>query len=304
MFKPFEKLKQSLKKTRQNIVGKITQVVSRRKIDDELLEEIEEILIEADIGVKATMKLIETLKEKAKEHKLTEGEQVVSLLKEEIASLLARPDGASSPPEDKKPVVWLIVGVNGTGKTTTIGKLATRFSAEGKKVIIAACDTFRAAAVDQIAIWAERSNVDIVKSSEGSDPAAVAYDAAKAAEARGADILLIDTAGRLHTKSNLMEELKKIKRVTHKALPDSPIYSKLIVDGSSGQNVISQVNIFNEAVGCDGIIITKLDGTAKGGIIVAVAEELGIPVDYIGLGEGIDDLQPFDPKQFTEALFS
>jgi fused signal recognition particle receptor len=299
MINSFEKLKRSLARTRQNLLGKISQVVSRRKIDDELLEEIEEILIEADVGVKATVKLIENLKEKAKERKLTEGEQVISLLQEEIASILIRVSE-----NDKRPVVWLIVGVNGGGKTTTIGKLATRFSSEGKKVVIAACDTFRAAAIDQIAIWAERSNVDIIKSSEGSDPAAVAFDAAKAAAARSADILLVDTAGRIHTKLNLMEELKKIKRVTARALPNCPIYSKLIIDGSTGQNAISQVQVFTEAVACNGIIVTKLDGTAKGGVIIAVAEELGLPVDFIGLGEGIDDLQPFDPKQFAEALLT
>ena len=304
MINSFEKLKRSLAKTKQNLLGKITRVVSRRKIDDELLEEIEEILIEADVGVKATMKLIENLKEKAKERKLTEGEQVISLLQEEIASILIREGAPTVSENDKRPVVWLIVGVNGGGKTTTIGKLATRFSSEGKKVVIAACDTFRAAAIDQIAIWAERSGVDIIRSAEGSDPAAVAFDAAKAAAARSADILLVDTAGRIHTKSNLMEELKKIRRVTAKALPNCPIYSKLIIDGSTGQNAISQVQVFTEAVGCNGIIVTKLDGTAKGGVIIAIAEELGLPVDFIGLGEGIDDLQPFDPKQFAEALLT
>jgi len=303
MFTPFEKLKESLARTKQNIVGRLKSVVSRRRVDEELLDEIEQILIESDIGVKASMRLIENLNQKAQQHNLTEGEQVINLLRDEIAAILKRKESSRFKEEDKKPVVWLIVGVNGTGKTTTIGKLATRFSSEGKKVIIAACDTFRAAAVDQIAIWAERSQVSIVKSTEGSDPAAVAYDAARAAEARAADILLIDTAGRLHTKSNLMEELKKIKRVVAKALPDSPIYSKLIIDGSTGQNALSQVELFTKAVGCDGIIITKLDGTAKGGIIVAVAEELGVPVDFIGLGEKIDDLQAFDPDQFAEALF-
>ncbi len=303
MFSPFEKLKRSLSKTKDNLLGKISQVVLRRKIDDDLLDEIEEILIEADVGVPATMRLIENVKQRAREQNLTEGEDVIRLLKDEISEILLRKSSPLPGKSDVKPVIWLIVGVNGVGKTTTIGKLATTFSSEGKKVIIAACDTFRAAAIEQIAIWAERSNVDIIKSQSGSDPASVAFDAARAAVARSADILLVDTAGRLHTKSNLMEELKKIKRVVNKAAPDSPVYSKLIIDGSTGQNAISQVKVFTDAVGCDGIIVTKLDGTAKGGVMIAVAEELGVPVDFIGLGEGIDDLQKFDAKQFAEALF-
>lgn len=304
MINSFEKLKQSLSRTKHNIFGKISRVVSRRKINDELLEEIEEILIGADVGVKATTRLIENIKQKAQEKKLTEGEDIIALLQEEIAMILTRKEQSlSSSNSENRPVVWLIVGINGGGKTTTIGKLATMFSSENKKVVIAACDTFRAAAIDQIAIWAERSNVDIIKSTEGSDPAAIAYDAAKAAAARSADILLVDTAGRLHTKSNLMEELKKIRRVTAKALPDSPIYSKLIIDGSTGQNAIAQAQVFTDTVGCNGIIVTKLDGTAKGGAIIAVVEELGLPVDFIGLGEGINDLQPFDPQQYARALF-
>ncbi len=303
MLGSFEKLKRSLTKTKDNLLGKISRVVMRRKIDDDLLDDIEEILIEADVGVAAATRLIETVRAKAAEQRLTKGEDILVLLKEEIAEILLRQSSPLFNGSDKKPVVWLIIGVNGVGKTTTIGKLATNFSADNKKVIIAACDTFRAAAIDQIAIWAERSKVDIVKSQTGSDPASVAFDAAKAAVARGADLLLVDTAGRLHTKANLMEELKKIKRVVSKAIPDAAIYSKLIIDGSTGQNAISQVKVFTEAVGCDGIIITKLDGTAKGGVIIAVAEELGVPVDFIGLGEGIDDLQRFDAKQFAEALF-
>ncbi|UCE24881.1 MAG: signal recognition particle-docking protein FtsY [Candidatus Zixiibacteriota bacterium] len=301
---PFEKLKRSLTKTKDNLLGKISQVVLRRKIDDDLLDEIEEILIEGDVGVAATTRLIESVKARAAEQKLSEGEDVIALLKQEITEILSRKDSPLFHDSDKKPVVWLIVGVNGVGKTTTIGKLATTFANEGRKAIIAACDTFRAAAIEQITIWAERSNVDIVKSQSGSDPASVAFDAAKAAVARDADILLVDTAGRLHTKSNLMEELKKIKRVVAKAIPDAAIYSKLIIDGSTGQNAISQVQVFTEAVGCDGIIVTKLDGTAKGGVMIAVAQELGVPVDFIGLGERLDDLQRFDAGQFTEALFT
>ncbi len=300
----FDKLKKSLSKTKENIFGKISDVVRRRKIDEDLLEEIEEILIGADVGVQATMRLIDTLRINAKEKKLTEGEDLINLLKDEIALILSREDSTLFPETNSKPVIWLIIGVNGVGKTTTIGKLATKLSSEGKKVMIAACDTFRAAAIDQIAIWAERSNVDIIKTEVGSDPASVAFDAASSAKARDVDILLIDTAGRLHTKSHLMDELKKIRRVVEKAVPEASIYSKLIIDSSTGQNAIPQVKVFSEAVGCDGIIVTKLDGTAKGGVMIAVAEELGVPVDYIGIGEGIDDLQRFNSKEFSEALFS
>lgn len=303
-FGAFDKLKNSLSKTKDRIVGQISQVVRRRKLDDDLLEEIEEILIEADLGVAATTRLIDQIKEKARQRRLTEGEAVIALLQEEIVAILRRSDAPLFVETDPKPVVWLIVGVNGVGKTTTIGKLATYFSREGKKVSIAACDTFRAAAIDQIAIWAERSNVDIIKSQEGSDPASVAFDAARAAAARGTDVLLVDTAGRLHTKANLMEELKKIRRVIIKAVPEAKIYTRLILDGSTGQNAVSQVKVFTDAVGCDGIIVTKLDGTAKGGVMIAVAEELNVPVDFIGLGEGIDDIQRFDPVKYAEALFA
>lgn len=303
MLGSFDKLKKSLTKTKDNLLGKISGVVSRRKIDDDLLEEIEEILIEADVGVPATMRLIDNLKETARERKLTEGEAVMDLLKEEIAAILAGQNGQVTEEPAGKPVIWLITGVNGVGKTTTIGKLATLFAGEGKKVMIAACDTFRAAAIDQIGIWAERSGVDIIRSQEHADPASVAFDAASAARSRQVDLLLIDTAGRLHTKSNLMEELKKIRRVVQKAAPEATILAKLIIDGNTGQNAVSQVKTFTEAVGCDGIIITKLDGTAKGGVVIAVAEELGVPVDFIGLGEKIDDIQRFDSRQFAEALF-
>ncbi|HUV31137.1 MAG TPA: signal recognition particle-docking protein FtsY [Acidobacteriota bacterium] len=300
----FEKLRESLSRTKENIFGKISRVVSRRRLDDDLLEDIEEILIEADVGVRTTRQLIEQVRQSARERRLTDGESAVALLKENIAAILSRENGALFHESDPKPVVWLITGVNGVGKTTTIGKLATRFASEGKKVIIGACDTFRAAAIDQVAIWAERSRVELVRAQEGTDPGAVAFDAASAARARGADLLLIDTAGRLHTKSNLMEELRKIRRVIQKAAPEAAIYNKLIIDGNTGQNALTQVGVFTEAVGCDGLIITKLDGTAKGGVVIAVAEELGVQVDFIGIGEAIDDLQRFDSKQFAEALFT
>jgi fused signal recognition particle receptor len=298
----FDKLKKSLSRTTEAIVEKITRVVTGRKIDQQLIDELEEILIEADVGVPATMRLIERVQSAAREQKVTEGDQVIGLLKEEIAAILARPE---QPGKDTGGLsVWLITGVNGVGKTTTIGKLATYFASQKKKVMIAACDTFRAAAIDQISIWAERSGVEIIRSLEGADPASVAHDAAAAARARGVDILLVDTAGRLHTKTHLMEELKKIRRVVERAAPDARILSKLIIDGNTGQNAVTQARVFTEAVGCDGIIITKLDGTAKGGVVIAVSQELGAPVEFIGLGEGIDDLQPFEPKAFAEALFT
>ena len=304
MFSAFDKLKKSLSRTKDNLFGKIAQVVGGRKIDDDLLDEIEEILIEADVGVAATTRLTDSLRAKARENKATESDDVMALLKTEIADILSRQNHDLFPADAVKPVVWLITGVNGVGKTTTIGKLATRFAGEGKKVMIGACDTFRAAAIDQVGIWAQRSGVEMIRSQENADPAAVAFDAASAARARGADLLLIDTAGRLHTKSNLMEELKKIKRVVHKAVPGATVLSKLIIDGNTGQNALSQVRVFSDAVGCDGLIVTKLDGTAKGGVVIAVAAELGVPVDFVGLGEGIDDLQPFDARQFAEALFT
>lgn len=302
MFGSFQKLRDSLSKTKDNLIGKIAKVVTRRRIDDELLDEIEEILIEADVGVKATSRLIDAVQTKARQQGASDGEDVMRLLKEEISSILGRREGELFPASYEKPLVWLITGVNGVGKTTTIGKLATLFARDGKKVMIGACDTFRAAAIDQVAIWAERSGVDIIRSQESADPASVAFDAASAARARGIDLLLIDTAGRLHTKSNLMEELSKIRRVVQKAVPNATIQSKLIIDGNTGQNAISQVRVFTEAVGCDGLIVTKLDGTAKGGVVIAVAEELGVPVDFVGLGEKIDDIQRFDPQEFAKAL--
>lgn len=303
-FNPLKKLSDSLTKTRDTLFGKLSQVVSRRKIDDDLLDDLEETLIEADVGLKATMRLIEAVKEKARERRLTEGDAVLELVREEISTILNREQQPLISESDPRPVIWLIVGVNGVGKTTTIGKIATYFAARDKKVMIGACDTFRAAAIDQVAIWAERSKVEMIRSQSGADPAAVAFDAASAARARQADLLLIDTAGRLHTKANLMEELKKIRRVVEKAAPGASVYSKLILDGTTGQNALSQVDVFTDAVGCDGLIITKLDGTAKGGVIIAIAEELNVPVDFVGLGEGLDDLQAFDPRQFAEALLN
>ncbi len=302
MFSGLKKLKESLSKTRDSILGRIGQIVSGRKLDDELIGEIEESLLKADIGVVATEKIIEKLRQSAVEARATDSDCVFRILKNEIREILESGRKLSFD-DGKKPSVWLVTGVNGAGKTTTVGKLAHYFKNNGKNVMIAACDTFRAAAVEQLEIWAQRSGVSFVKAQSGADPASVAFDAASSAKMKGVDYLLVDTAGRLHTKMNLMEELKKIRRVTEKVVPSEQIFSKLIIDGATGQNALSQVKVFTEAVGCDGLIVTKLDGTARGGIIVAIAQELSIPVDFIGIGESIEDLQPFEAESFVEALF-
>jgi fused signal recognition particle receptor len=297
------KLKDSLSKTRDNLFGKIGRAIKGRRIDDDLLDEIEEILLKADLGVAATEKIIAHLREESRSLSLTDNDGVFELLKKEMTNILERNRKQAASSSGSGPEVWLITGVNGTGKTTTIGKLARYFKNDGKAVMIAACDTFRAAAVEQLKIWAERSGVEFIQAHTGADPAATAFDAASAAKARGTDVLLIDTAGRLHTRANLMDELRKIRRVTEKVISPDRIFSKLIIDGTTGQNALTQVRVFADAVGCDGIIVTKLDGTAKGGIIVAIAEDLAVPVDFIGIGEGIEDLQPFDAAEYVEALF-
>jgi fused signal recognition particle receptor len=296
--------KQGLAKTKENIVGKVRQAVGMAaKVDDELLYKIEEILIQGDVGVSASMKIIENLKEQVARDNIKDTDEILDAIKAEIA-LIIKTDRDPLALSDTNPTVWLIMGVNGTGKTTSVGKLARFFSQNGKSVMIAACDTFRAAAVDQLAIWADRSGVDFIRAKDGSDPAAVAFDAASSAKSKNTDILLIDTAGRLHTKAHLMEELKKIRRVLLKVVPEENIKPKLVLDGTTGQNALSQVKVFTDAVGsCDGLIVTKLDGTAKGGVVIAIAEEMSVPIDFIGLGEQIDDLKPFDPESYVEALF-
>ncbi len=304
MISKLRKLKESLTKTRDSIFGKISQVFTGRKIDDDLLDELEELLLKSDIGVSATEKIVENLRETAAREKTAENEDVVSLLKTDISGILQKNKRDIVFDPASRPMVWLITGVNGSGKTTTVGKLAHYFKKTGRKVMIAACDTFRAAAVEQLEIWAERSGVDIIRAQTGADPAAIAFDAVSAAKSRGVDILLIDTAGRLHTKANLMEELKKIRRVAEKVVPAKQIQAHLVIDGNTGQNALSQVKIFMEAVGCDGLVVTKLDGTAKGGVIVAISEELSVPVEFIGIGEAIEDLQLFDADSYAEALFN
>ncbi len=297
----FTKLKSGLSKTRQLLTTDINQLfVSGKGIDDTLFEELEELLITSDLGMEVTLDMMGRIRKKAKS--LSTADELKQVLKNELIALFPVP---SESPETtyRKPRVIMVVGVNGTGKTTTIGKLAMKFTSEGKKVLIAAADTFRAAAVEQLEIWARRANADIVKHKEGADPAAVAYDSMEAALARGVDIVLIDTAGRLHTQKNLMEELKKIKRSIQKKLAQAPHEVLMVLDATTGQNAISQARLFNEAVELTQIALTKLDGTAKGGIVAAIAGNMTLPIRYIGVGEQIDDLQDFDPTLFINALF-
>ncbi|MDQ7787988.1 MAG: signal recognition particle-docking protein FtsY [Thermodesulfovibrionales bacterium] len=298
----FDRLKEGLTKTRQGFVDKVETIFTGRKIDEVALEEFEETLIVSDIGTTAATGIMIRLREKARIGDVTDVNSVKALLKNEMTDIL----GESQPilVHGTKPFVILAIGVNGVGKTTTIGKLASRFRSQGKSVLLAAGDTFRAAGIEQLEIWAKRADTQFVQHQKDSDPAAVAFDAVKAAQSRGIDVVIIDTAGRLHTKSNLMEELKKVKRSIEKAMPGAPQEVLLVVDATTGQNALSQAKLFNEAVGVTGIALTKLDGTAKGGIVVAIRKSLGIPVRLIGVGEGIDDLRDFDPREFVEALFS
>jgi fused signal recognition particle receptor len=298
----FEKLKKGFSKTKTQVFDKISSAISaKKKIDDDLLEEIEEILISGDVGVDATLQLLERVKMRVRKERYEDAEDLYKLLKEEIAVGFP-PSNFTEANLPKKPYVILVVGVNGVGKTTSIAKLAHRFQQQGKKVLLAAGDTFRAAAVEQLEVWANRLGADIVKHQSGSDPAAVAFDALSAAMARQSDVVLIDTAGRLHTKVNLMEELKKVVRVIKKVIPDAPHYTLLVLDGTTGQNALNQAKQFIETVGVDGIALTKLDGSAKGGAVIGIAHELKLPVEYIGVGEGMDDLQRFDPKAYAESL--
>lgn len=304
----FNKLKEGLAKTRDNLVTKVkTLISSKSKIDEELLENLEEILILGDVGLMTTTKIIENIKNRVKKEKYENSEDIDRLLREELEKLLlddkANEENNFSLSVTKKPYVIMIVGVNGVGKTTTVAKLAFNYKSGGNKVLIAAADTFRAAANEQLEIWAKRAGVDIIQQTQGADPAAVAFDAYQAAKARNIDVLLIDTAGRLHTKINLMEELKKIKRVLQKQSPEIPHEILLVLDATTGQNAIQQANQFSSTVGITGLIVTKLDGTAKGGIVIAISNELKIPVRFIGVGEHIDDLQPFNKKAFVNALF-
>jgi fused signal recognition particle receptor len=293
------RLKDQLAKTRKTLSDGFERIFAgKKRIDADLLEELEELLITSDIGVRTTVSLME----KVSSAQICEVGQIKALLKAEILAIL-EPQSTPIEKPPASPLVMMIVGVNGTGKTTTIGKLAAKATAAGQKVLIGAADTFRAAAIEQLAIWAERAKADIVKHKEMADPAAVAFDAVTAAEARGVDLVLIDTAGRLHTKVNLMEELKKIKRAISKKIPDAPHEILLILDATTGQNALSQAELFHEALGVTGLVLTKLDGTAKGGIVISICDTLKIPLKYIGIGEKIEDLQRFDAAQFVDALF-
>lgn len=298
----FKRLVSGLTKTRNSIASSINSVFSGfSKIDEDFYEELEEILIMADMGVYTTEKVIDSLREKVKENKIKEPEECRQLLVNSIKEQM-KVDEKAYDFENEKSVV-LLIGVNGVGKTTTTGKLASRYKSEGKKVLMAAADTFRAAAIEQLTEWSNRSGVDIIAQKEGSDPAAVVYDAVNAAKARNTDILLCDTAGRLHNKKNLMEELKKISRIIEREYPDARREAFIVLDGTTGQNALSQAKQFSEVTDLTGIILTKLDGTAKGGIAIAIQSELNIPVKYIGVGEQIDDLQRFDSDAFVNALF-
>jgi fused signal recognition particle receptor len=299
----FDRLKAGLAKTRDQFVGGIENIVSgKKKIDDALLEDLEEVMVMADLGVDTTRGIISRVQEKVKREELTDAELLKSEIKDQIKAILMK--DASGLRGGNSLAVYLVIGVNGVGKTTTIGKMAADLKARGKRPLIAAADTFRAAASEQLVLWGERAGVDVIRHRSGADPGAVVFDAIAAARARELNYLLVDTAGRLHTKTNLMEELKKINRVIERELPGEPREVLLVLDATTGQNALSQAKLFNDAVGVTGIVLTKLDGTAKGGIVVAIASELGIPVKLVGVGEAIDDLQPFDPAEFVEALFA
>lgn len=298
----FEKLKSGLTKTRESISKQVNNVFSVFvKVDEELFENLEEALIIADIGVETSEYIIETLRENVKKKHITDGNVVKEELKEIISEILEETDSAMK--LSTVPSVILVIGVNGVGKTTSIGKIASHYKEQGKKVLLAAADTFRAAAIDQLDIWAQRSGCDIIKHQENSDPAAVVFDACAAAKARGADVLICDTAGRLHNKKNLMAELAKINRVIERELPGCDKETLLVLDATTGQNAVSQAKLFSEAANITGIVLTKLDGTAKGGIVISIAKEQNLPVKFVGVGEGIDDLQEFKPSDFAKALF-
>ena len=297
----FGKISQGLKKTRDSLMNSVSSVLKGfTRIDDELFEELEEILVMGDVGANTASHICQTLREQVKEQGITDPAAIRSLLKNIVAEML---EGGQELKLTTKPSVILVIGVNGVGKTTTIGKMAANFKAQGKKVILGAADTFRAAAIEQLEIWADRAGVDIVKHGQGADPAAVVFDTVSAAKARGADIVICDTAGRLHNKKNLMDELAKIGRIIDRELPDADKEILLVVDATTGQNAVNQAREFKSAAGITGIVLTKLDGTARGGVVLAIREDLQVPVKFIGVGEGIDDLQPFDPAQFAAGLF-
>ena len=297
----FSKIGQGLKKTRDSLMNSVSSVLKGfTRIDDELFEELEEILVMGDVGANTASRICARLRDEVKSKGVTDPMEIRSLMCGIVSEMLA---GGQELNLNTKPAVILVIGVNGVGKTTTIGKMAANFKAQGKKVILGAADTFRAAAIEQLEIWADRAGVDIVKHGQGADPAAVVFDTVSAAKARGADIVICDTAGRLHNKKNLMDELAKIGRVIDRELPDADKEILLVVDATTGQNAVNQAREFKSAAGITGIVLTKLDGTARGGVVLAIREDLQVPVKFVGVGEGIDDLQPFDPIQFAAGLF-
>lgn len=299
----FSRLKEGLAKTRKGITERIDQVlVSFGKVDEELFEELEEVLVTADLGVDTAMKIMDDTRKKVKERKITDPMEIKELIKEALVEILG--EETQNLDIEPSPAVIMVIGVNGVGKTTSIGKISYNLKSQGKKVMLAAADTFRAAAIDQLEIWAKRAGVDIIRQQEGSDPAAVVYDAIQAAKARKVDVLICDTAGRLHTKKNLMEELRKVSRIIDREMPGAKRENLLVLDATTGQNAVSQARTFSEVTDISGIVLTKLDGTAKGGIIISIRSELGLPVKLVGVGEQMDDLQPFNAKEFVEALFS
>ena len=296
-----DKLKAGLAKTRDGFLGQIKNVVkSFTRVDEDMLEELEELLICADIGVNSTEQIIEELRDRIKENRLSEQEDVMAALREIIEGMIGQGEPLKL---DTKPSVILVIGVNGAGKTTSIGKISNILRQQGKKVVVAAADTFRAAAIEQLGVWCSRSGVDMVKQSEGSDPAAVVYDAINYTKSKGADVLIVDTAGRLHNKKNLMDELSKINRVIDRELPGADRENLLVLDATTGQNAVLQAKEFKNSAALTGLVLNKLDGTAKGGIIISIKQELGVPVKFIGVGEKIDDMQVFDADEFTKALF-
>lgn len=297
----FKKLKDGLFKTRNNITDRINSVLSSFKtIDEDLFDELEEILITSDVGVETTMKLLEGIKKEVKEQKINDPKAVIELLKQEVLRVMSKD---VTPVSNEYPQIIVVIGVNGVGKTTSVGKIANRYKQAGKKVLIAAADTFRAAAIEQLEVWSNRVGADIIKHQEGADPAAIIFDAISAAKSRKTDVIICDTAGRLHNKKNLMEELKKIFRIIDREYPEAHREVYLVLDATTGQNAIIQAKVFKEAADITGIVLTKLDGTAKGGIVIAIKSELNVPVRLVGVGEKIDDLQDFDPVDFANAIF-
>ena len=296
----FDKIKEGLKRTTDSVSESIGDVFAAFvKVDEDMLEELEEAMILADLGVETATEAVDQLRDRAKHERISTKEELRAALKDILCNMMQEDTGLQL---DTTPSVVLVIGVNGVGKTTTIGKLAASFAAQGKRVLLSAADTFRAAAADQLTVWAKRSGADIVRHSEGADPAAVVFDSIAAAKARGCDVILVDTAGRLHNKANLMNELNKIDRVIKRELPDASQETLLVLDATTGQNAVSQAEQFNKAAQLSGIVLTKLDGTAKGGIVIAISAGLGVPVKYVGVGEGIDDLMPFEREAFVEAL--